>query len=322
VLRGALSAGAYAGLAATSAGVAACGVRPAEASTATAARARPTPRLPGEPTLVDPYPFDLTDLPFRQDDPRWADELMWDRELVIRAATELDGFSMADAQALLRPFRTGNSIGNEGCQLTCFSMVLRLLARDELTPWTPPRLNTAAHALMYYTPSGLSMTTLYADIVSEVTAGRVQLALKEEYLPGTRAWPQVFCDTAPLVRAYRSLPTSQRGDLLIMLKMGTYDDTVASHYVLLHPHDEGSPDDDDPFILDPAKPLDEARPWRLSDCAAWIKGDPAIGRAWERDGIEDTQIGGVWLFARWPEARDRSPLAPLLARWAEELAAT
>ena len=265
-------------------------------------------------------PFDLTGMPFRQDDPTWGSTLMWDRSLVIQAATELNGFSPIRAAGLLRRFPDGNNIANEGCQLTCFAMILKLLDPNvDAELWTPKRLNSAAQAMMYYTLSGLSMTTLYGDVVSDVTLGRVQLAIKEEYLPGVRQWPQVFCSSSPLVRAYRRLPLEQRADMLLMLKTGTYDDTVASHYVLLHPHDESGPDDDNVTLLDPAMPFSGTLPWRLTDSAAWITGDPGIGRAWEQLGIDDTQIGGVWVFIRLPESRTRAALAPLLALWAEEL---
>ncbi|MFM2161370.1 MAG: hypothetical protein RLZZ383_882 [Pseudomonadota bacterium] len=277
-------------------------------------------QAPAVDTTLGPY--DLTGMPFRQDDPTWGSTLMWDRALVIRAATELNGFSPIRAAGLLRRFPDGNNIANEGCQLTCFAMILKLLDPNaDAALWTPKRLNSAAQAMMYYTLSGLSMTTLYGDVVSDVTLGRVQLAIKEEYLPGVRQWPQVFCSTSPLVRAYRRLPLSQRADMLLMLKTGTYDDTVASHYVLLHPHDEGAPDDDNVTLLDPAMPFSGSLPWRLSDSAAWITGDPGIGRAWEQLGIDDTQIGGVWVFLRLPETRSRAALAPLLALWAEELGA-
>jgi hypothetical protein len=288
----------------------------------------PHPLVPSEVETAEPAvdttegPFNLEGMPFRQDDPTWGSTLMWDRSLVMQAATDLNGFSALRAASLLRRFPDGNNIANEGCQLTCFAMILKLLDPNlDAALWTPKRLNSAAQAMMYYTLSGLSMTTLYGDVVSDVTLGRVQLALKEEYLPGVRQWPQMFCSTSPLVRAYRRLPLDQRADMLMMLKTGTYDDTVASHYVLLHPHDTASPDEDDVTLLDPAMPFAASLPWRLTDSAAWITGDPGIGRAWDQLGIEDTQIGGVWLFLRLPESRSRAALAPLMTLWAEELLA-
>lgn len=259
-------------------------------------------------------------MPFRQDDPRWGNELMWDRDLVLRAATELQGLSAEEAEALMREFDDGNTIGNEGCMLTCLAMALRLLVPEAQEPWTPGLLNWLAHEMYYYTPSGLSLTTLYGDLVSDASLGEVQLYLKEEYLPGQTPWPRVYPQSSPLVRAYRSLPPGKRSDFVVMLKTGTYDDTIASHYALLHPDDEGGPDDDNPLLLDPAQPLEMSEPWRLRDSAAWILTDPEIARGWAESGIEANQIGGVWVFVRWDEKRERSKLAPLVMAWARELA--
>ncbi|HTS29265.1 MAG TPA: hypothetical protein VMH81_25510 [Bryobacteraceae bacterium] len=52
-------------------------------------------------------------------------------------------------------------------------MVLRLLDQHP-DRWSPKTLNTFAHEHLYYTLCGLSMTTLYADIVCEASAGEVQ----------------------------------------------------------------------------------------------------------------------------------------------------
>ncbi|MFM7143577.1 MAG: hypothetical protein ACKO2K_16855, partial [Alphaproteobacteria bacterium] len=59
------------------------------------------------------------------------------------------------------------------------AMVLRLLAPDRAASWNPRTLNRAAQNGWYYTKSGVSMTTLVADLVSDVTDGAVQLGLKE-----------------------------------------------------------------------------------------------------------------------------------------------
>ncbi|MFM9140047.1 MAG: twin-arginine translocation signal domain-containing protein, partial [Solirubrobacterales bacterium] len=120
--------------------------------------------------------FDLAGLPMRQDDRRWARDLMWDRRRVIRAA-RAGGMSHREARSLLWDYPDGNSIGNEGCQLTCMAMVLHLLAAPHRPAWTPKTLNRAAHEGLFYTLSGLAMNTLYADLVSEVTDGAVQLAI-------------------------------------------------------------------------------------------------------------------------------------------------
>ena len=264
--------------------------------------------------------FDLRalEMPYRQDDPRWGNDLMWNRNKVIRTAMS-DGYSKKQAASLIRKFPNGNTIGNEGCQLTCMAMVLRLLAPNRRPVWTPPRLNAQAHASLYYTASGLSLVPLYADLVEEVTWGRVQLGVKEEYLPGVSSWQRVYCDTSPLVRAYRSLPVESRTDFLVMLKTGTYDDTVASHYVLLDPNSEQSPDDRNAEILDPAMPMRRHGRWTLTDSANWITSDPAIGREWRKHGIQKTQIGGAWVFNRWETGRANSLLGPLVDAWAGEL---
>ncbi len=120
------------------------------------------------------------------------------------------------------------------------------------------------------------------------------------------------------MRAYRSLPPARRRDVALVVKTGTYDDTVASHYVLLHPGAAEPPDGPDPAILDPARPLGEAGPWRLTDSARHITRDPEIAAAWKAAGIEPTQLGGAWAFARWSDGRSRA--APLVRAWAEELA--
>ncbi len=258
-------------------------------------------------------------LPYRQHDPKWGKDLMWNRSLVIKAATQLNGETKADAESLLREFDDGNNIANEGCMLACMAMVLRLLAP---TPklWTPKNLNAIAQQAYYYTPCGLSMTTLYADLVSEVSEGQVQLCLKAEYLPGVTGWPKLRARDSALVRAYRSLTPSQRAPLVVMLKTGTYDDTVASHYVLLHPDDSGALDEDNLRILDPAQPLGDSKPWRLTDSAATILEDPDIAAQWQDQGIDATQLGGVWMFARWSADRRGPQIGALAAAWAKELA--
>jgi hypothetical protein len=279
--------------------------------------------IPCAPQSVPDNPdagLSFANLPYRQDDPLWGGELMWNRDLVIQAATQLNGETKKDAEALLRKFPDGNSIANEGCMLTCLAMVLKLLVPAASPSWTPGLLNQTAQEYYYYSPCGLSMTTLYADLVSDVSEGQVQLCLKEEYLPGVPYWPRVHAHTAALLRAYRSLTPAQRSQFVVMLKTGTYDDTVASHYVLLHPSDAGGADDANPQLLDPAMPLDKQGIWRLTDSAATITQDPDIAAGWQQDGIEPTQIAGVWVFVRWRPDRSRSFVAPLVAAWATELA--
>jgi hypothetical protein len=245
---------------------------------------------------------------------------MWDRDLVLRAAVELNGETRADAEGLMRAFDDGNNLANEGCQVTALAMALRLFQPEATPPWTPSLLNEYAHYYYYYTPCGLSLVPLYADLLSDVTEGRVQLALKEERLSGVPGWPKRYAHTLPLVRAYRSLPVDRRSSYLLMLKTGTWDDTVASHYVLLDPADDGGPDGLDPLVLDPAMPLDAAGPWRMSDSAAAILEDPAIAAEWAAAGVEPTQVCGVWALARFQEESRDALLAPLVAAWARELA--
>ena len=263
--------------------------------------------------------FDLSGLPMRQDDPRWGRDLMWNRRRVIRAA-RAGGMSRSEAESLLWDYPDGNSIGNEGCQLTCLAMVLHLLAAPRRSAWTPRTLNRAAHEGLFYTLSGLGMNTLYADLVSEVSDGAVQLAIGENFLPGEKTWKPAYCDTAPLVRAYRSLAPGDRAGLVLMLKTGTYDDTMASHYVLLDPNSAQPPGDRNAEVLDPAMPAGRSGRWTLSDSARWITQDPDIRREWRKAGISDTQVGGAWLFARCDRATGRPSLGALPAAWAAELA--
>lgn len=298
--------------AALGAGLGAASLAPAAAG----ARAAATADATGNPSPA----FDLAGLPMRQDDPRWAKDLMWNRRRVIRAA-RAGGMKRSEAEELLWDYPDGNSIGNEGCQLTCLAMALHLLAAPRTPAWTPRTLNRAAHSRLFYTLSGLAMNTLYADLVSEVTGGAVQLAVNENYLPGDRKWAPVHCDTAALLRAYRGLAPGDRAGMVMMLKTGTYDDTMASHYVLVDPNSTQPAGERDAEVLDPAMPAKRTGRWTLSDSARWITQDPDIRREWRRAGIGETQVGGAWLFARWDRASGRPALGGLPAAWAAELAA-
>jgi len=244
---------------------------------------------------------------------------MWDRDRVIATHTCGNDASPEEADGLLREFAKGNTIGNEGCLLTSLAMVLRILDRTRGTSWTPAVLNDEAHKLNYYTLAGLSMAPLYADIVSEVTEGEVQMCAKEEYLSGEPSWPRTYASSSWLVRGYRQLSPHNRRHFAVMLKTGTYDDTIASHYVLLDPEQVGGPEEDDPNILDPAKPLKTDGPWRLSNSAKRICRDRHIRAEWEEKKIEPLQLGGVWLFARWRTSRDRMLLEPIATAWATQL---
>ena len=259
-------------------------------------------------------------LPYRQDDPRWGHDLMWDRGLVLDVARQKEGFSAVDADALIREFPDGNNIANEGCQLTCLAMVLRLLDPSHKPAWTPGNLNAAAHDGLYYTLSGLSVSTLYADIVSDLTDGLVQLIAKEEYPAGQSPWPSVTTATSPLASAYLSLDQKQRGSCLMMLKTGTWDDTVASHYVLIDPTTSASSTETNPDLLDPAMPANHNGSWTLTDSARWILQDPEIEKAWHKQGITASQIGGAWAFSLFDRESGLNSSSPLVASWAKQLA--
>ncbi len=304
-IRSAIGAGAGLGVGSLAA---ACGSAGASANVSSAAAA-PTGKLTD---------LAAAGMPYRQADPRWGGKPMWDRKLVIKADTTLNGQSRRDAAALLYPYKDGNTIANEGCMLTCLAMVMRLLAPAAKPSWTPATLNRAAQDAYYYTRSGLSMVTLYPDLVAEMTEGNVQLAISQDYLPAMPSWPAIFANTAPLVRAYRSLSPAQRTNFLVMLKTGTYDDTVASHYVLLNPNAAEPPDSDDAETLDPTEPLKRTGSWRLSDSARWLTQEPQIASAWKRDGIKPTQISGAWVFSRWNSAHSAPLIGPLLSAWAEQ----
>jgi len=259
-------------------------------------------------------------LPYRQSDPRWGNDLMWRRDLVLRAATELDGVPEADAASLIREYDDGNNISNEGCQLSCIAMILRLFDPDADPAWTPATLNEAAHENFEYTLSGLSLTALYPDIAADMTEGRVQLLAKEEYPAGVKPWPRMQVSDSPLARAYLSLSPTERSGVLVMLKTGTYDDTVSSHYALLDPSSTESASTKDAMVLDPAMPAEADRPWRLSDSAEVITADSDIAAGWEQNGITPTQIAGAWAFARWDATAGKPMIGSFVKAWAQELA--
>ena len=50
-----------------------------------------------------------------------------------------------------------------------------------------------------------------------------------------------------------------------------------------------------------------------------IEDDPDIAAAWRASGIEATQIGGVWVYARVDAATGRAAIGPLVRAWAREL---
>lgn len=238
---------------------------------------------------------------------------MWDRDLVLETVSASRQHTREEAGALIREFPDGNSIANEGCMLACLAMVLRYLdIRRRQRDWTPARLNQEAHERGFYSLSGFSIVPLYADLVLDLSHGEVQLSAKEEYLSGESNWPATYLSDCSIARAYRTLPKSSRRHFMLMVKTGTYDDTIGSHFVLLHPDHPESPDVDDAIILDPAMRRHSKHPWRLTDSAEQICRDRAILKAWTKKKIKPTQVAGVWLFARWPSRNSRSLLDPLV----------
>jgi len=125
--------------------------------------------------------------------------------------------------------------------------------------------------------------------------------------------------SSPLARAYLSLSPRERSGVLVMLKTGTYDDTIASHYVLLDPGSNQAPSTNDALVLDPAMPLEANGPWRLSDSAKLITEDPEIAAGWKENGITPTRIAGVWAFAKWDAAAAKPLVGSFVNAWASEL---
>lgn len=235
--------------------------------------------------------------PYRQHDPRWKSVVMWDRDTVVKVGQKYLGLSKARAGDLLWKYQAGNVIGNEGCLLTCLSMVLHMLHKDNGV-WTPDRLNGFAQENLYYTTSGFSMTTLYADLVGEASNGQVQLLLKEEYHSGATRYPKVFCSRCMPVQAYLSLPEADKFKCSVMIKTGTYDDTFASHFILVDP--EAKSGEDDIAVLDPLQPLNsKATTWTLSNSSKRLCGEKDIKTEWAALNISPLQIAGVWVFSTW-----------------------
>lgn len=238
---------------------------------------------------------------------------MWDRDKVIDAHVRLNGATTHAAKELLREFQDGgNTIGNEGCLLTCLAMVLRSLHKRS---WTPKALNEYAKKNLFYSPGGISMVPLYADLVLDASSGEVQLCLKEEYLSGEKGWTPVHTLESILVKAYLALPRLARSDFVVMLKTGTHDDSFASHYVILDPNTSAAPKASNVLILDPIMPAKVKSPdtWTLKDSAKLMCNDKIISKEWKKQHIQPTQISGVWVFARWKHSEQRTMLGKMLS---------
>lgn len=245
----------------------------------------------------------ITSWPYRQHDPRWKANIMWDRRKVIDIGIKYNGLSRKEAGSLLFNFKSGNTIETEGCLLTCLSMVLCLLHHKD---WTPDRLNDFAQENLYYSQSGLSMTTLYADLVGEASKGKVQLFMKEEY-----SQMKVFPSSSIPLQAYLSLSYKERSNCAVMIKVGTHDDTFASHFVLADP-ENAIPNQDDITLLDPYQPLRSKRLWSLSDSCKRLCKEKNISLEWSKNNISFLQIAGIWIFCKWQLDQQRVFNQPLI----------
>lgn len=250
--------------------------------------------------------------PFRQSDEEWGDDDMWVKAQVVGAHQDYNFASVEAAKDLLHDHPSGgNTIGNDGCLLTCLAMVVRLL--QPTSGCTPRSLNRQAKRMLYYTEAGISMVPLYADLVGDVTKGNVQACAQEQYFSGERQWrtTKTYASGCTVLRGYRALSANQRRDFVVMLKLGTHDDTFASHYVLVDPENAGSVDDKDVALLDPVQPSRKrVKPWMLSDSYRYLS-DGEIGREWRRHNISPLQLSGVWVFGRWKHAHQHSLAAVL-----------
>ena len=251
-------------------------------------------------------------LPFLQYDPRWKNEILWDRKKVLRTAKNELGLGPIQAKRLLQayPEDGGNSImQNEGCQLCCLAMVLHILDADtSKMPWNPKRLLAQAQKGFYLTRAGLALTPLYADLCVDMTDGRVQLCAQEDYVPGSSEFKPQTLVTSHVIRAWRSLPLSDRSDFVCMLRIGTHDQTANVHYLLLNPEDRGAPDSPDALVLDPDMPEDgDVETWSLMDAAEHF----ALDREDALQGVKPGDIAAVYLFARWASGSSRTLLGAL-----------
>lgn len=160
---------------------------------------------------------------------------------------------------------------------------------------------------------------MYADLLSDLTLGAVQLACKEDYLAGQDGWgdDRRFVADCPLLRAYLRLVPAARRDFSVMLKIGTWSDAFASHFLVVHPDQPVADDASDLLVLDPAMPRGAGDSgWTLAEADANLR-DGRIGREWRGQGLEPGQIAGIWVFARW---RNRTK-GTLLGSLTESLAA-
>ena len=242
--------------------------------------------------------------PYRQADPKWANDTMSLKNKLIGVHLAVNGKTLAD----VRDWEWGDTIGTDGCLLTCLAMTLRLLATDGAR-WTPRTLNREARKLLYYSDAGLSIVPLYADLLADVSDGSVQLCVQEQYFAGEKGHPARFASQSSLIRGYRTLSPAKRLDFTVMVKIGTHDDTFASHYVLVDPDQPGSPNEDDFAILDPDQPKRKrVKSWFVSDSYRRLHDERQdIRTEWHKQGIrwQENQLCAVWAFARWRKRGSR-----------------
>lgn len=243
---------------------------------------------------------------FLQTDPDWSETPIWSLDLVSAA--------IGSHEAKKR-LRAGTTIRDQGCQLCCLAMVLHQLHREAVKPWDPASLLEEARE-DYLSDDGVSLAPLYADLCADVSDGRVQLLAKEVFSAGGR---QPKLSEVGLVRAYRdgSLPEDKRDALMVMLRIGTHDETEAAHYLLLDPDDSGSADSDDALVLDPDMPESTPRgSWTFAN--AWSRFlDPRTdegvrARAVKAEHVEFGQVAAVYLFGRRAQQDYNALLGALL----------
>lgn len=253
--------------------------------------------------------------PFRQDNPDWADCEMWHRPTIIETLVSKNKWTEDEASEWIRKFKGDrpdkpgkNNIGNEGCLITSLAMILVLLGSKKFQNKTPEYLNKFAMEKLYYSRSGISLVPLYADIILEITEGAVQLAAKEEYSWSPKE-SKTTMSNSTIAKKYLCSAENIRKNYALMIKIGTYDDAVASHYLLIDPDKQDLTDN--PKVLDPAMPLESKKTiWTLSDSYRQICKDPDIKKKILKEGVDETTIRGIWLFAKWENSSSESLLEP------------
>lgn len=235
----------------------------------------------------------LAVLPFLQKDRGWAKERIWDERQVAR--------SVGSASKAKRLLAAGTTFADQGCQLCSIATALAWLDDGAETPWNPRLVLKGARA-DYIGKSGVAMAPLYADLCTDLTNGRVQMLAKENFAAGGQ---QPRLSQVGLVRAYRdpALSPKRRAGLLVMLRIGTHDETIPSHYLLISPADAGPPDSDDALVWDPDMP-DAPTPGSCTFMEAWrnFASPTADGgqraRRLKKEKVDAGRVASVYLFGR------------------------